>query len=311
MEQDILKTYFQLLSNKETLAYHKVTHPSASHTLLMLHGQATSSSLFEEVLSLLQNESDFNLYSVDMRGFGESSLLTPLSSFSDLADDLYLFIQELGLQNVTIAGISTGGSVGLLFAARYPGLLKGLILLGAVGARGILGTKEEVDAAGNKTTSLIKKYEDLLTGHWKFIANGFEKKDENFVKNFYNMTCFNVGRPMTPERMTRLVEGSLQQRHFTQIIWFLQNFNISNEDNGVTKGTGEYSKINTPTLIIHGELDITIPLVEARYTHKLLGEKISRMEILPNCGHVPTYTECEKTLKLMKDFIRGVPEFNL
>ena len=304
MEQDILKTHFHVLSNKETLAYHKVAHPSAKHTLLLLHGQATSSNIFEEVLSLLQNENEFNLFSIDMRGFGESSLLSPLSCFSDLTEDIYLFITELGLQNVTIAGLSTGGAVGLLFATRYPGFLKGLILLGSVGARGLLGMKEETNVSGQKINTLVTKYEDLLTGQWGFTAEKFQMKDEEFFGSYFNMSTFNVGRPVPPERMEKILEGTFQQRHFTQILWFIQTFNISNEDNGVIKGTGDYSKINTPTLIIHGENDLTIPLTEAKYTYKLLGEKIARMEIIPNCGHVTCYTECEKTCKLMVDFIR-------
>ena len=311
MEQDILKTHFQLLSHKETLAYHKVTHPSAQHTLILLHGQATSSNLFEEVLSLLQKESDFSLYSVDMRGFGESSLVTPLSSLGDLADDIYLFIKELGLQNVTLAGLSTGGGVGLVFAGRYPGFLKGLVLLSSVGARGFLATKEEVDAAGNKITSMITKCEDLLKGQWAFTAEKFMQKDEAFCSNFYNMFGYNVGRPSPPEKLKRILEGSFQQRHFSQIMWLIQSLNITNEDNGVTKGTGEISKINTPTLIIHGENDLMIPLAEAKHTYQLLGEKITKMEILPNCGHISTYTECENVCKLMVKFIRGGPEYNL
>ena len=66
----------------------------------------------------------------------------------------------------------------LVFAARYPGFLKALILLSSVGARGFLATKEEVDAAGNKITSKITKYEDFLTGPYAISMEKIKEKDE-------------------------------------------------------------------------------------------------------------------------------------
>jgi len=312
MEEDFFPTFFQPLPNKEIVAYRKLINPSSKHTIIFLHGQATSSNIFEETFIFLKNQADFSLYAVDMRGFGESSLLTPLSSLKDLAEDVHLFIEALDLKNVSIAGVSTGGAVGLTFASMYPGLLKALILLGAVGARGLMYCNEEVDSSNIKTQKLITSYEELTKGQWAMFGDAFQKKDATICGDFLQKVCFNVGRPCPPEKMAKFLKGSFQQRAtFFQITWFLQAFNISNEDNGVTKGTGEFSKITTPTLIIHGESDISVPLKEAQFTFQVLGEKIARMEMLPNCGHVPGYTEYEKTADLMVKFIRGGQEYDL
>ena len=312
MEQDFFPTFFQPLPNKEIVAYRKLSNPSSTHTIIFLHGQACSSNIFEETLCYFKNQVDFSLYAVDMRGFGESSLVTPLSSLKDLAEDVHLFIQALELKNVSIAGVSTGGAVGLTFASMYPGLLKALILLGAVGARGLMYCNEEVDSSNIKTQKLITSYEELTKGQWAMFGDAFQKKDATICGDFLQKVCFNVGRPCPPEKMAKFLKGSFQQRAtFFQITWFLQAFNISNEDNGVTKGTGEFSKITTPTLIIHGESDISVPLKEAQFTFQVLGEKIARMEMLPNCGHVPGYTEYEKTADLMVKFIRGGQEYDL
>ena len=306
MEEDFFPTFFQPLPNKEIVAYRKLINPSSKHTIIFLHGQATSSNIFEETFIFLKNQADFSLYAVDMRGFGESSLLTPLSSLKDLAEDVHLFIEALDLKNVSIAGVSTGGAVGLTFASMYPGFLKALILLGAVGARGLMSSQEEVDSSNIKTQKLITTYEELTKGQWAVLRDAFQNKDATICGDFFQTACFNVGRPIPPEKLARFLEGSFQQRPiFLQMTWFLQAFNISNEDNGVTNGTGEFSKITTPTLIIHGENDVVIPLKEAQFTYQLLGEKITRMEIFPNCGHIPSFTECEKTADLMVKFIRG------
>jgi 2-hydroxy-6-oxonona-2,4-dienedioate hydrolase len=312
MEEDFFPTFFQPLPNKEIVAYRKLINPSSKHTIIFLHGQATSSNIFEETFIFLKNQADFSLYAVDMRGFGESSLVTLCSSLKDLAEDVHLFIEALDLKNVSIAGVSTGGAVGLTFASMYPGLLKALILLGAVGARGLMYCNEEVDSSNIKTQKLITTYEEFTKGQWAALNDAFQNKDVTLCGDFFQKVCFNVGRPCPPEKIAKFLKGSFHQKaSIYQISWFLQTFNISNEDNGVTKGTGEFSKIITPTLIIHGENDVLIPLKEAQCTFQLLGEKIARMEILPNCGHIPGYTECDKTADLMVKFIRGGHEYDL
>jgi pimeloyl-ACP methyl ester carboxylesterase len=64
----------------------------------------------------------------DMPGFGESSLGRRDRSIADMADDLALLLDWLGLDSATIGGLSMGGYVSLAFAARHPARLERLIL---------------------------------------------------------------------------------------------------------------------------------------------------------------------------------------
>ena len=57
--------------------------------------------------------------------------------------------------------------------------------------------------------------------------------------------------------------------------WLLNIYNISDEDNGINIGTGEVSKIKTPTLIIHGEQDLCIPLKDIEAKNKAIWRKNS------------------------------------
>jgi 3-oxoadipate enol-lactonase len=64
----------------------------------------------------------------DMRGFGESTLGDSDPSIADMADDVVAMLDGLGIQRVTVGGLSMGGYVALAFAARYPARLERLIL---------------------------------------------------------------------------------------------------------------------------------------------------------------------------------------
>lgn len=57
---------------------------------------------------------------VDLRGFGDS---TYNNSIKDLSDDLYDFVNKLGIWLFTIVGWSARGSVCMQYRADYPDMV--------------------------------------------------------------------------------------------------------------------------------------------------------------------------------------------
>ncbi len=64
----------------------------------------------------------------DMRGFGASDLGGGAPSVADMADDVALLLDALGIDRAAIGGLSMGGYVSLAFAARHPARLERLLL---------------------------------------------------------------------------------------------------------------------------------------------------------------------------------------
>ena len=300
--KDFDKIHYLTLPNEEIYAYRKISHGAPKHTIVFLHGQATSSTLYEDLFDVLEKFSEYDLYALDMRGFGDSSLIKPLNGFKDLVDDVYSFIETLKLKNVSLAGLSTGGAVSQLFAASYPNVLETLILLCSVGAKGVTFKIEGTDSEGKKTSKVVTKFEEVNSGCFGMMNDNLVKKNTEFMKHFYTSTCFNTGEVPPKEKFDKLLDGTFKQRHFLEILWFLHNFNISEEDREFCKGTKECKNIKVPTLIIHGEKDLTIPVEDAKFTYNQLGDKIAKLEILPDVGHnidVPKFSE------LIRNFING------
>jgi 2-(acetamidomethylene)succinate hydrolase len=97
-------------------------------TLIFLHPSSGYARMWQDTTANLP--SDYNVVALDQRGHGDSSRPDGEYSAEELARDLKLFIDKLDLQRVILAGHSLGGRVALCFAAAYPDLTAGLIMVG-------------------------------------------------------------------------------------------------------------------------------------------------------------------------------------
>ena len=95
--------------------------------LIMLHGNGENHSIFDEAAALLQKH--FTVYTIDSRGHGQSSPAEELH-YTEMAEDAYRFITELGIEKPVVYGFSDGGILALLLAAKYPDLLERAVVSG-------------------------------------------------------------------------------------------------------------------------------------------------------------------------------------
>lgn len=85
-------------------------------TLVLLHTLRTQLDLFEKVIPELAR--NFTVYAVDYPGHGYSDIPSAQYDATFFADVVEGFLDALDLQNVTLAGVSIGGSISLMLAAR-------------------------------------------------------------------------------------------------------------------------------------------------------------------------------------------------
>lgn len=98
-------------------------------TLLFLHGMKFNAATWETLGTLKQVEDEgFNVCAIDLPGFGES----PKADVSPVQVLKQLIINQK-IDKPILIGPSMGGKVSLDFALKHPGLVGGLVLIGAVG----------------------------------------------------------------------------------------------------------------------------------------------------------------------------------
>jgi pimeloyl-ACP methyl ester carboxylesterase len=116
-----------------TLAYavDDFTDPwTPAPTVLLLHGLAESGEAWRAFVPALSRHA--RVVRLDLRGYGRS---TPMPAdhpwrFDELVSDVVALIRHLGVARVHLVGGKIGGTIALALAARHPGLVEKLAVLG-------------------------------------------------------------------------------------------------------------------------------------------------------------------------------------
>ena len=102
--------------------------------LLLIHGNMSSGVHFSPILPALAEK--FHCFAPDLRGFGDSSYNKPFGSLKELAGDVKLFADRMGLKEAYVIGWSTGGGVALELAAAEPQFVKAVFSIEGASHKG-------------------------------------------------------------------------------------------------------------------------------------------------------------------------------
>lgn len=289
---NILYKYVDL-PNGETIAYQE--RDGGEKNVLLIHGNMTSSKHWDLVLE--QMDSRYKLFAVDMRGFGASSYHERINSIKDFSDDIKAFVNTIGLKNFSIIGWSTGGAVGMQFAADYPGICERLILLASASTRGY----PFYDLEGKRLSS----YDEITADHGKTIPvqRAYDTKDHEFLKQLWNTLIYTKNQP-SKEKYDEYIADMLTQKNLAEVYQALNTFNISNMDNGLISGNGLVKNIKLPVLVLRGDRDLVITKQMAEEIIEDIGHT-ARFAELKDCGHSPLIDDLAGLLKQFSDFLDG------
>ncbi|WP_423409646.1 alpha/beta fold hydrolase [Heyndrickxia sp. MSNUG] len=286
------------LQNGETIAYRE--REGGVKNVLLIHGNMTSSKHWDLLIEKL--DPAYKIYALDMRGFGESSYHKPNMSIKDFSDDVKLFVDEIGLKDFSIIGWSTGGAVGMQFAADYPGYCEKLILLASASTRGypFFGTSPEgLPDVNNR----IAFFEDVKTDVGKTVAvqTAYDQQNREFLKAMWNMLIYTNRQP-DEEHYEEYVDDMLTQRNLAEIYHSLNTFNISAVNNGLTEGTNQVKDIQIPVLVLRGDRDL---VVTQRMTEEIVEDFEGRATFveLKDCGHSPLVDDLAQLQQHIEEFL--------
>ncbi len=100
--------------------------------LIFLHGWGVSSKIFKPLFYFLRN--DFEIYAVDLPGFGAAPIENQMS-LKDYAEFVLDFIQKNKIKDPIVAGHSFGGAAAAKSALLYPESISKLVLIGSAAIR--------------------------------------------------------------------------------------------------------------------------------------------------------------------------------
>jgi pimeloyl-ACP methyl ester carboxylesterase len=282
------------LDNGETLAYQtrKSNHPDARIAVL-LHGNMSSSLFWDVALDRLPPQ--YTVYALDLRGFGASSYVRPITQLSDFAQDVKQFSDALRLRSFDLIGWSMGGGVAMQVAADYPELVNKLVLIASISSRGHPYYSSEGGTrlrTGQEIAALSKSGK---------ISRAYEDKDTAFLQALWNQLIYTRNQP-EPHRYEAYLQAMLQQRNLLDVYAAMNGFNISLIDHEAGPGTGQAATIWKPTLIIRGTDDKVISQAMTLEIIEDIGNK-AKLVSLDDCGHAPQEDQLERLMLEISAFL--------
>lgn len=264
----------------ETLAY---LDEGQGEVVLMIHGNMSSSIHYEPLISRIKDK--YRCIAVDLRGFGDSSYNNRFDSLDELAEDVNLLLEKLGIPSVYLVGWSNGGGVSLKLCALHPEKIRKFFDIEGASLKGYpLYVKDE------KFQSTGRPYEnkEALAGDPLSVApmvRIFECQDAAMMSAVWDATIYTVNKP-TKEQSELWISETMKQRNIVDLDWALATLNMSEEHTPYGKGDGSIRNITCPVALTMGEKDGVVPDYMVLDNYNALRPNAV---LLPyeNCGHSP------------------------
>jgi len=265
---------------RETLAY---LDEGQGEVVLMIHGNMSSSIHYEPLIERIRDK--YRCVAVDLRGFGDSTYNERFDTLAELAEDVNLLLEKLGINSVYLVGWSNGGGVSLRLCAAHPEKIRKFFDIEGAGLKGypVYKKNEKYQSTGEPYPSKEAMAEDPVQ-----VAPAlqmFETNASSMMSALWDATIYTVNKP-TREENERWMAETMKQRNLVDLDWALANFNMSDEFTPYGKGDGTIHNVTCPVALTMGEKDIVVPAYMVLDNYNALKDHAI---LLPyeNCGHSP------------------------
>jgi 3-oxoadipate enol-lactonase len=232
------------------LAYDDV---GAGTPAVFLHAFPMNRTMWAPQLSALVERC--RCIAVDVRGFGESTIMPPYS-MEQYADDLAHLLEQLRLDKVVLIGCSMGAAIALSFWRRYRQHVRALVLSGA---------RAGIDS-------------DETLARRRHLIHAVREQGSIAVANA--QIALLVG-PTTREKQPDTydaVHRTVAVAPVEGIVGALEAMMLRPDS------TSTLPTIDVPTLVVAGDEDTAAPVREAQFIHQQVAG--SRLEVIEQAGHL-------------------------
>jgi poly(3-hydroxyalkanoate) depolymerase len=250
----------------------RISRQGEGPPLLLIGGLGNNLGVWKNLVAQLP---DFHTIAVDAPGTGSSTTPVVPLSMAELADVYAALVRELGLQQVTVLGLSFGGAVAQQLAHRAPELVTGLVLCGTgPGAGGVPGSI----AALGELASPLRYYSAARARRAAPVVYGgrFARELETFSRELDD-------RLTSPPSIYGYYCQLAALVGWTSIPWL--------------------ASIQARTLVIAGDADPVYPLANARLLGRLIPD--ARVEVLTGGGHLFVMDSAAEVAPLVLTFLTG------
>jgi len=249
--------------------------------VVLIHGYPLSGASWEKQVPVLLN-AGHRVITYDRRGFGNSSQPTEGYNYDIFAEDLHKLIAHLKLQDFALVGFSMGGGEIVRYFGKYgsKGVSKAVIMSGVPPF--LLKTGDNPEGLDASVFEGIQKA--IAADRYAFFTE--------FFKNFYNTDLY-LGTHVSDQ----VVQASWNVAAGASATASLACVPTWHED-----FRKDLSRVDVPTLVIHGDHDRVVPLAAAgQRTAKLV--KGARLVVVKGGPHCITWTHADEVNRELLSFL--------
>jgi pimeloyl-ACP methyl ester carboxylesterase len=238
-------------------------------------------SSFDPVVAKLRHR--FRIIRYDVPGQGLSGPVSDAAAhrFSP-AEIPELLLSNLGLKDVTLLGVSSGGTLCVYLAARRPDLVKRLILSNM--------PADPVD------TSHLKQPDSFIEAQRQARESGFQS--EQFWDQFLSF-FFGDARRITPSIRQQFYDVNRRVPDHNALSLVAK---VADHSQAVAM----MDQVTAPTLLLWGASDPLLPISAARILEGYLTKAPVSMMILPDVGHFPPIEVPDRFADIVASYIDDV-----
>ncbi len=249
----------------------KINYTVQGHgpAVVVLHGFPESLHIWDQFIKSFTP--NFKIIAIDLPGFGESSVYSPVHTMSFMAQAVKAVLVTENISKAILIGHSMGGYVSLAFLELFPENLAGIVLLHSQAA----ADSPEAKVNRARTIEVVKKDHKDFIG--KFIPNLFAK--ENVI------------------RLDREIEALKQQAYQTSteaVVAALSGMAEREDARELLK------KSTVPVFFVVGKKDSRIPL--SVVTEQMSLPKDAEALLLDDVGHMGFLEAPEKIFPAIESF---------
>ena len=253
----------------------------AGKPVVLIHGYPLSGASWEkQVAALLAG--GHRVITYDRRGFGKSSQPAIGYNYGTFAEDLFRLVTQLDLQDFALVGFSMGGGE----VARY---------LGTYGSKGVsrlvfissvppflLKTADNPEGVDGSVFEGIKKA--VREDRYAFFTE--------FFKNFYNADLL----------LGKRVSEQVIQASWNIAVGCSATASLACVDTWHEDFRQDLTKVDVPTLVIHGDADRILPIgASGLRTARLI--KNAQLLVVHDGPHCITWTHADEVNAALVSFL--------
>ncbi|MBS1683078.1 MAG: alpha/beta hydrolase [Bacteroidetes bacterium] len=238
--------------------------------VILIHGFCETHEIWDRFAEQLSKK--FEIFVIDLPGFGSSPLPVRPFKISDIASGILDWIKQSRIQRPVVIGHSLGGYVGLAMAQQKPEIFSGLGLFQSTA----YPDSEERKINRNRVIDFVK-------------THGIDPYIDTYVPGLFfdkgHPAIYTVDEIARKTKIESLIAYTEAMRDRESTIEVLKNF-------------------KSPFLMLAGEQDCVIPQEIAKELSTIAPR--STFCLLKNVGHMAMYESPQESLEAVEGFVSRI-----